>query len=190
MTARKPPATPFSEAPGPVRSLISEAQIQEAVRQLGQQISQEYAGKPLTILGVLTGSIMLVTDLIRQIELPLKVGLIQASSYRGEATRPGELHINTILVPDVSDRHVLLVDDIFDTGRTMQGLLSRLQAFEPRSVKSAVLLWKKVRSTVDIEPDYHCFLIPDEFVVGYGLDFNDEFRHLPYIGVLGGGHEA
>lgn len=167
-----------------VRRLISEAEIQAAVEQLGQLISEEYAEKPLTILGVLTGSIMLVTDLIRQIELPLKLGLIQASSYRGTATSPSELRINTALVPDVSDRHVLLVDDIFDTGKTMEGLIERLQDFNPRSVKSAVLLWKKVRTIVEIEPDYHCFLIPDEFVVGYGLDFNDEYRHLPYIGVV------
>lgn len=167
-----------------VRRLISEAEIQAAVEQLGELISAEYADKPLTILGVLTGSIMLVTDLIRQIELPLKLGLIQASSYRGTATSPSELRINTALVPDVSDRHVLLVDDIFDTGKTMEGLTERLQDFEPRSVKSAVLLWKKVRTIVKMEPDYHCFLIPDEFVVGYGLDFNDEYRHLPYIGVV------
>jgi len=167
-----------------VRRLISEAEIHEAVEQLGRQISEEYADKPLTILGVLTGSIMLVTDLIRQIELPLRLGLIQASSYRGTATSPSELRINTALVPDISDRHVLLVDDIFDTGKTMEGLLERLQTFNPRSIKSAVLLWKKVRTIVELEPDYHCFLIPDEFVVGYGLDYNDEYRHLPYIGVL------
>jgi hypoxanthine phosphoribosyltransferase len=167
-----------------VRTLIHEAEIREAVGRLGRQISCDYADKPLTILGVLTGSIMLVTDLIRQIQLPLRLGLIQASSYRGAATRPDELHINTALVPEVSDRHVLLVDDIFDTGKTMAGLLERLQQFQPRSVKCAVLLWKKARTTVDVAPDYYCFQIPDEFVVGYGLDYNDEYRHLPYIGVL------
>jgi len=168
----------------PVGLLIGEAEIQQAVRRLGEQISREYRDKPLTILGVLTGSIMLVADLIRQIELPLKLGLIQASSYRGDATRPGDLQINTALVPDVSGRHVLLVDDIFDTGKTIAGLLARLPAFEPRSVKTAVLLWKKSRTIVDVRPDYHCFEIPDEFVVGYGLDYGDEYRHLPYIGVL------
>ncbi|MCA9108826.1 MAG: hypoxanthine phosphoribosyltransferase [Planctomycetaceae bacterium] len=167
-----------------VRRLISEEEIRSAVEQLGRQISDDYEDRPLTILGVLTGSIMLVTDLIRQIELPLKLGLIQASSYRGTATTPSELRINTTLVPDITDRHVLLVDDIFDTGKTMEGLMESLQSFNPRSIKSAVLLWKKVRTIVDLEPDYHCFLIPDEFVVGYGLDYNDEYRHLPYIGVV------
>ncbi|MGD9857619.1 MAG: hypoxanthine phosphoribosyltransferase [Planctomycetaceae bacterium] len=179
-----------ASARGPVRPLISEEEIQQAVGRLGRRISAEYQGQPLTILGVLTGSIVLVTDLIRQIELPLKLGLVQASSYRGTATSPAELQINTALVPDVSDRHVLLVDDIFDTGKTMQGLLKRLPAFHPRSVKIAVLLWKRVRTLVDIEPDYHCFVIPDEFVVGYGLDFNDEYRHLPFIGVLEAGNES
>lgn len=187
MSTSQPAPQASVESHGAIRQLIAESEIQQAIRGLGQQISEDYQDKPLTILGVLTGSIMLVSDLIRQIEIPLRLGLIQASSYRGEATQPGELHINTALMPDVSDRHVLLVDDIFDTGRTVVGLLERLETFEPRSVKTAVLLWKKSRTIVDLEPDYHCFEIPDEFVVGYGLDFNDEFRHLPYIGVLDSG---
>jgi hypoxanthine phosphoribosyltransferase len=169
-----------------IRCLLSQQQIEQAVQDLGRTISSEYAGRPLTILGVLTGSIMLVTDLIRQINQPLRVGLVQASSYRQQATTPGELRINTALVPDIADRDVLLVDDIFDTGRTMQGLLQSLQEFSPRSVRTAVLLWKQVRTKVDLAPDYFCFKIPDEFVVGYGLDYNDEYRHLPYIGVLPG----
>ena len=169
-----------------VRCLISESEIQEAVSRLGSRISEQYSGRPLTILGVLTGSIMFLTDLVRRIDMPLKLGLIQASSYRGASTSPDELHINTSLVPDVADRHVLLVDDIFDTGRTMAGLLDTLEGFSPRSVRSAVLLWKQARTVVDFAPDEHCFTIPDEFVVGYGLDYNDEFRHLPYIGVMTG----
>ncbi|MBX3440614.1 MAG: hypoxanthine phosphoribosyltransferase [Planctomycetaceae bacterium] len=167
-----------------VRPLISATQIQKAVQELGARISQDYHEQPLTILGVLTGSLMLVADLVRQIQLPLKVGLIQASSYRGSATSPGELVVDTSLVPDVSGRHVLLVDDILDTGQTLQGLIRRLQSFRPISLKSAVLLWKQDRTVIDLRPDYHCFLIPDQFVVGYGLDFNDDYRHLPYIGVL------
>jgi hypoxanthine phosphoribosyltransferase len=179
MAAHDPPAHDAD-----IRCLITRQQIEQAVRDLGSTISREYAGRPLTILGVLTGSIMLVTDLIRQIDQPLRVGLVQASSYRRQATTPGELRINTALVPDIADRDVLLVDDIFDTGQTMQGLLQSLQEFSPRSVRTAVLLWKRTRTTVDLVPDYFCFMIPDEFVVGYGLDYNDEYRHLPYIGVL------
>jgi hypoxanthine phosphoribosyltransferase len=171
-------------APSRVRSLISEPEIRDAVATLGRRIASDYQGQPLTILGVLTGSIMLVTDLIRQIDLPLKLGLIQASSYRGPTTRPGELMIDTALVPDVSGRHVLLVDDIFDTGRTLHALVDVLQSYAPLSVKTAVLLWKRSRTEVPREPDYHAFIIPDEFVVGYGLDYHDEYRHLPFIGVL------
>ncbi len=181
------PASPDPAVPNQdvsIRSLISAEEIRLAVTQLGAEISRDYQDQPLTVLGVLTGSIMLVADLLRQMQLPLKLGLIQASSYRGLTTSPGELTINMELVSDITDRDVLLVDDIFDTGRTIQGVIERLQHFRPRSVRVAVLLWKQARTVVDLAPDYHCFAIPDEFVVGYGLDFNDEYRHLPYIAVL------
>lgn len=167
-----------------MKPLIEERQIHEAVARLAEQIASDYRDRPFTILGVLTGSIILLSDLIRRIDLPLRVGLIQASSYRGPATSPGQLSINTELVPDIADRDVLLVDDIFDTGKTLRALLETVRQKGPRSVRSAVLLWKEDRSQVDFEPDYHCFQIPDVFVVGYGLDYNDEYRHLPYIAAL------
>jgi len=166
-----------------MRVLISEAEIQQRVAVLGRQISEHYRGRPLTILGVLTGSVVLLADLIRAADLPLKVALIQASSYGGMRTSPGELSINRALVPDLRGRDVLVLDDIFDTGRTMVGLFETLEEFQPSSVRCAVLLWKKQRTCVEMEPDYFGFQIPDEFVVGYGMDFNDEFRHLPFIGV-------
>lgn len=167
-----------------MKKLISEEQIQAAVARLGTELAEQYRGKPLTILGVLTGSIVLVSDLIRRIDVPLRVGVIQASSYRGAATQPGELAVNASLLPDIVGRDVLLVDDIFDTGRTLAALLETIRAKQPASVRSAVLLWKEARSQVDIEPDYFCFKIPNTFVVGYGLDYNDEYRHLPYIAAL------
>ncbi|HUG92401.1 MAG TPA: phosphoribosyltransferase family protein, partial [Planctomycetaceae bacterium] len=142
------------------------------------------AGRPLTVLGVLTGSIIFVSDVIRRINLPLRVGLIQASSYRGRATAPGELSVSAALVPDIAGRHVLLLDDIFDTGRTLAALTATIAAMRPASLRSGVLLWKEGRSRVDLEPDYHCFRIPDVFVVGYGLDYDDEHRHLPYLAAL------
>ena len=163
--------------------MIGENEIRDRVRELGTRISAEYSGRPLTILGVLTGSIVLLADLIRATNVPLRVALIGASSYGGTRTSPGDLSVNSTLVPDLRGRDVLIVDDIFDTGRTMVGLLEAVRGFEPSSVKSAVLLWKADRTCVDLEPDFYCFRIPDEFVVGYGLDYNDEFRHLPYIGV-------
>ena len=167
-----------------MKPLLSAEEIQTAVARLADEISEEYAGRPLTILGVLTGSLMLLADLIRRIDLPLRVGLVQAHSYRGKATTPGELEINDSLIPDLTGRHVLLIDDIYDTGRTLEALIERLSHEKIADLKSAVLLWKEGRSVVSLTPDYHCFKIPDAFVVGYGLDFNDEFRNLPYIAVL------
>lgn len=167
-----------------MKRLIDAPEIAAKVSDLGRRIAEDYADRPLTILGVLTGSIVLLSDLIRAINRPLRVGLIQASSYRGRTTSPGELSIDLALGPDIADHDVLLVDDIFDTGRTLAAVLEAVQSRRPRSVRSAVLLWKQGRQQVPIQPDYHCFKIPDVFVVGYGLDYNDDYRYLPYISVL------
>jgi hypoxanthine phosphoribosyltransferase len=166
-----------------MRILIGEDEIRQRINQLGQQISADYSGRPLTVLGVLTGSIVLLADLIRATTVPLRVALISASSYGGTRTTPGELKINSSLVPDLRGRDVLVLDDIFDTGHTMQGLLGALKEHAPASLKTAVLLWKTERNQVNFAPDYYGFKIPDEFVVGYGLDYNDEYRQLPFIGV-------
>ena len=167
-----------------MQTLIEANEIQTVVADLGKRIATEYQGEPLTVLGVLTGSIVFLADLIRTIDLPLRVGLIQASSYRGATTLPLELRINDSLVPDIRDRAVLLVDDIFDTGQTLSALIDTIRSSSPRSVRSAVLLWKTGKAKVPIQPDYHCFPIPDRFVVGYGLDYNDDYRHLPFIAAL------
>ena len=167
-----------------MQTMIEAAEIQKVVATLGHRIAAEYQDEPLTVLGVLTGSIVFLADLIRTIDLPLRVGLIQASSYRGATTLPLELRINDSLVPDIRDRSVLLVDDIFDTGNTLNSLIETVRRSSPRSVRSAVLLWKTGKAQVSIQPDYHCFQIPDRFVVGYGLDYNDDYRHLPFISAL------
>ena len=164
--------------------LIDEQRIEQRVRELGRTIADDYRDKPLTIIGVLTGSIVFLSDLIRRIDQPSRVGLIQASSYRGQTTTPGPLSVNAELVPDIRGRDVVLIDDIFDTGNTLARLIETIRAMSPQSIRSAVLLWKEGRSEVNIEPDYHGFKIPDAFVVGYGLDYNDEHRHLPYIASL------
>jgi hypoxanthine phosphoribosyltransferase len=173
-----------------VRCLISESEIESAVADMGRKISNDYKGKPLTILGVLTGSIVLIADLMRQITQPHKLGLLQASSYRAAATTAGRLILDLESLPSLDGRDVLVVDDIFDTGRTMQQVVARIQDAQARSVRSAVLLWKRSRTEVELVPDYHAFEIPDRFVVGYGLDYNDEYRHLPFIGVLEPGKDG
>jgi hypoxanthine phosphoribosyltransferase len=164
--------------------LLSAEQIQTRVGELARQIAADYHGQPLTIVGVLTGSLVFLADLVRRLDLPLRIGLIQASSYRGAVTAPGELHVGPDLVPDVRGRHVLLLDDILDTGQTIGHLVRHLRDLGSLSVRVAVLLRKLGRQTVALEPDYSGFDIPDAFVVGYGLDYNDEYRNLPYIAVL------
>jgi hypoxanthine phosphoribosyltransferase len=135
-------------------------------------------------VGVLTGSLVLLADLIRQLDMPLRIGLVQASSYRGRTTERGTLSINSNLLPDIQARDVLLVDDIFDTGHTLLEVISQLDGLRPTSIRSAVLLRKAGRQEVAIEPDHVAFQIPDKFVVGYGLDYNDHYRNLPYVAAL------
>lgn len=167
-----------------IRVLLTPETISDSVRKLGQELTEEYAGRELTILGILTGSIVLVTDLIREIAIPHQLGFIQAKSYRGTETTSGQLQVNFDYLPEIRGRDILLVDDIFDTGNTLSSVQSQLEEYGPRSIKTVVLLWKMARREVKITPDYHCFEIPDEFVVGYGLDYDHQYRHLPYIGVV------
>lgn len=164
--------------------LLSEARIQARVKELGRAIEVDYHGKPLTIVAVLTGSLILLADLIRQIQLPLRVALLQASSYKGATTTGGALIVNEDFAPEVAGRDVLLLDDILDTGHTLSTLVRRMSERGASTVKTAVLLRKAGRQEVAIEPDYCGFEIPDAFVVGYGLDYDDDYRHLPYVAVL------
>ncbi|MBA4189453.1 MAG: hypoxanthine phosphoribosyltransferase [Planctomycetaceae bacterium] len=167
--------------------LIPADTIRERLDALAIQISQAYEGKPpVTVVGILNGCLMFVADLVRRIDLPLRVAFITASSYRGDATTPGKLVIHDGLLPDLKGRHVLLLDDILDTGKTLTRVVSHLIDLGVASVKVGVLLRKIGRQEVPFEPDFIGFTIPDKFVVGYGLDFDDEYRHLPYIGVLEG----
>jgi hypoxanthine phosphoribosyltransferase len=167
-----------------MKILLSEEQIRQGVSHMAQNVARIYSGKPLTIIGVLTGSIMIVADLVRRIDLPLRIGFVRASSYRGDATTPGKLTINAELLPEVTGRDVLIVDDIFDTGHTLKALVAMLKEMGPTSVRSLVLLRKHGRKEVDMEPDHVVFDIPNAFVVGYGLDYQDAYRYLPHVAVL------
>jgi hypoxanthine phosphoribosyltransferase len=167
-----------------MQTLISAERIQQRVSELARQIAGDYGDRPLTIVGVLTGSLMFLADLVRHLDLPLRIGFIQASSYRGTSTTPGRLHVQPELLPDLTGRHVLLLDDILDTGQTLHHLTEHLRGLGVASLRVAVLLRKQGRQQVPFEPDYCGFDIPDKFVVGYGLDYDDEYRHLPYVAVL------
>jgi hypoxanthine phosphoribosyltransferase len=167
-----------------VEPLISETEIRDRMAVLGRQIEDDYRDRPLTIVAVLTGSLIALADLVRQIRIPLRIALVQASSYRGATTTATTLVINEAFAPDVTGRDVLLLDDILDTGQTLSALVRHIKDRGAQSVRTAVLLRKTGRQVMPIEPDYCGFVIPDVFVVGYGLDFNDDHRHLPYVGVL------
>jgi len=168
-----------------MKTLLTEEQLREGIRRLADEIQRQYRGKPLTIVGVLIGSVVLLADLIRLLNLPLCVEMVQARSYRGSSTKPGPLVVNLeLLSTGIQGRNVLLVDDIFDTGHTLWELIPQIDELGPSSVRSAVLLQKEGRCEVPMKPDFVAFKIPNEFVVGYGLDYNDHYRNLPYLAVL------
>jgi len=167
-----------------MKILLDENELHRGVAGMAQQIEAAYEGRQLTIVGVLTGSVVLLADLIRLLKLPMRVGVLQASSYRGATTERGELIIHSKLMIDISGRDVLLVDDIFDTGHTLTRVIEKMHELKPNSIRSAVLLKKQGRVEVDYAPDYAAFDIPDEFVVGYGLDYEDMYRNLPYLAAL------
>jgi hypoxanthine phosphoribosyltransferase len=167
-----------------MKILLGKEELHDGVSRMAQDIEAAFEGRHLTIIGVLTGSVVLVSDLIRLIDQPMRVGVIQASSYRGATTERGELIINSELMLDIAGRDVLLVDDIFDTGHTLDRVVEKLHEFKPSSIRSAVLLRKEGRQEVDYEPDFAAFTIPDKFVVGYGLDYEDMYRNLPYLAAM------
>lgn len=166
-----------------VKTLLTADEIRAGVARLAREISATYQESPLTIVGVMTGSVVLLADLIRLLEMPLRVGVLQASSYRGGMNR-GELTIDAGMTLDIAGRDVLLVDDILDTGHTLARTVELLKQLGPHSVRTCVLLHKRGRQEVDFDSDFVGFEIPDEFVVGYGLDYEDHYRNLPFVAAL------
>ncbi len=167
-----------------MKTLLSEKELHAGVARVAEEIKTTYHGESLTIVSVLTGSVVVVADLIRMLDMPIRVGVIEASSYGGATTTRGELTVNSELMLDIQGRHVLLVDDIFDTGHTLVRVMEKMQEFNPKSLRSAVLLRKHGRQEVQAIPDFVAFDIPDEFVVGYGLDYDDLYRNLPYLAAM------
>jgi hypoxanthine phosphoribosyltransferase len=163
--------------------LIGERQIIRRIRRLSREIERDFEGRELVIVALLTGTVMFLSDLIRNLSLPLRLDFIGVSSYRS-GTKSGELVFTKKLRLDVRGRDVLLLDDILDTGRTMVRVLAEIQALQPRRIKTCVLLNKAARRIGNIQADYVGFEIPDYFVVGYGLDFAERYRNLPFVGIL------
>lgn len=167
-----------------VKQILSADQIREGVRELAERLTAVYGQKPITVVAILTGSLVFLADLIRHLEMPLRVALIQASRYRTPDEPRSDFAQTQASLPSLQGRDVIVIDDIFDTGHTLVEVLAQLLLHEPASLRSAVLMRKVDRSEVPIQPDYIMFEIPDEFVVGYGLDYEDRFRNLPFVAAL------
>jgi len=163
--------------------LISEAQLARRVRELSRRIQRDFTGRELVVVALLNGTVLFLADLIRHLSLPLRLDFMGVSSY-GSGTESGDLVFTKELRLDVRGRDVLLVDDILDTGKTMSRVLGKLRGLKPRRIRVCVLLEKAARRTHPVKADYVGFSIPNLFVIGYGLDFAERYRNLPFVGVL------
>lgn len=166
------------------RVLISEAQIQEKVKQFAKELSEEYAGKDPIFVGVLKGVVMFFGDVVKQITIPCQIDFMWISSYKG--TESSHMEVKRDVSVDIKGRHVVILEDIFDTGNSLEFTYKHLMEKQPASLKICTLLDKPERRNpaVTVKADYVGFTVPDEFVVGYGLDFNEYYRNLPFVGVL------
>ena len=164
--------------------LLSEETIAAKVKELGAQIAKDYADKNPLIVSVLRGSFVFMADLVRAIDVPCTVDFMSVSSYGGGTTSSGEVKITKDFDVSIEGRHLIIVEDILDSGKTLDYLIDILNQRNPKSIKIATLLDKPERREVNIKPDYSGFVVPDEFVVGYGLDYAEQYRNLPFIGTL------
>lgn len=164
--------------------LVTREEIKEAVKKLGEQITHDYQGRDLMVIGILKGAIVFYSDLIREIDLPLRTDFMAVSSYGSATKSSGVVQLRKDLDRPVEGMDVLIVEDIVDSGMTLSYLKRVFEDRGAASVRIATLLDKPARRRVDLKADYFCFTIPDEFVVGYGLDYDEKYRNLPDIGVL------
>ena len=165
--------------------LISQEQIQEKISQLAQEVSRDYAGKDPVFIGVMKGVLVFMGDFLQKVTIPSEMDIMRIASYEGTGST-GNIRLLADITTDIKDRHVVVLEDIFDTGRSLEYSCRYLQSKEPASLKVVTLLDKPERRLpwVTLKADYTGFVIPNEFVVGYGLDFGEHYRNLPYIGVL------
>ena len=164
--------------------LVSHDEITEAAKKLGAQLTKDYARKNPILIGILKGSIPFMAELVKHIDTYIEMDFMMVSSYHGGTESSGVINIKQDVTQDIKGRHVLFVEDIIDTGQTLKNLRDMFIEREAASVKIATLLDKPEGRVVEIEADYTCFTIPNEFVVGYGLDYKENYRNLPYVGVL------
>lgn len=166
-----------------VTSLITRDQLKERIEEMGREISADYAGEDITLVGILKGSIPFLSDLMREITVPVQIDFLELSSYDGGLQSTGAVRLVKDMRHNIQGKHVIIVEDIVDTGLTMSYLLENLATRRPASVKVCTLLHKPARAQVEVPLDYVGFEIPDRFVIGYGLDYENRLRNLPFIGV-------
>jgi len=164
--------------------MLSTTQIQEEVRRIGTKISKDYETTYPVLLCVLKGAAVFLSDLIRNITIPIQLDYVSISSYGSDTTSSGKISLRQELSVDIKNRDVIIVEDIVDSGLSLQYLKEYLEKYKPNSIKTCVLLDKPDAHKIDISIDYHGFFIGNDFVVGYGLDYAEKYRNLPYIGVL------
>lgn len=180
-TSRKKPSAAHKDL---AEILVSEAEIRQRLAALAAQIDQAYAGQEITVIAIINGALLFAADLLRLIGRPVRLDCVRVSSYRNATTAVSEPQLRSSLTIDIENRHVLLIDDILDTGKTLAMVVDLINGMKPASVRTCVLLDKRGRREVPFDADFVGFDIPDRFVVGYGLDFAERYRNLPCIGVL------
>ena len=163
------------------RVIISEEEIKKAVEKAGKMLSEKYEGKPLLLVSILKGAFVFLADLSKEVSIPCEIGFMAAKSYFESTESSGQVQITIDLAQDISQYHVVIVEDIIDTGRTLAEIARILRGRKPLSLEILTLLDKPERRLIDLEADYTLFTIPDYFVIGYGLDYGEYYRNLPYI---------
>lgn len=166
--------------------MISEEEVNARIAEIAAQINEDYKGEEIVAIGILRGGVYFCTELTKRITVPVVLDFMEASSYGSGTSSSGQVNITKDLIEDIAGRHVIVVEDIIDTGRTLSLLLDNLRARKPKSLKLCTLLDKPERRIVQVQVDYNGFVIPNKFVIGYGMDYAQKYRNLPYIGVVEG----
>ena len=167
-----------------IRVLIEEEKLNKRIAELGAQISSDYAGQEVTMICILKGSVFFTCELAKRITIPVALDFMSVSSYGSSTVSSGKIEVKKDLDESIENKNIIIIEDIIDTGRTLKYLLEDLRKRNPKSLKLCTMLDKPDRRVVEVVTDYTGFEIPDEFVVGYGLDYDQKYRNLPYIGIL------